>query len=320
MSHFIAIDIGGTQMRAGCYQADSHTPSKLDRISTQFPGSTPLDRLVDLVSVVWPEDNNVAAIGLAAPGPVDPYAGVLREAPNIPGWFDVPLKAYLEEIFHIPVALGNDANLAALGEWKFGAGIGHHDLVYLTVSTGIGGGVIINDRLLLGQKGLAAELGHITILPGGPMCGCGHRGHLEAIASGPAMARWVEEELAKGAISIIPGDIRVTAKMVGEAAREGDLLAITALQRTGTFVGIAVANYVNIFNPSIVIIGGGVSRSGDIFMETVGKTMEESVFNPYYLENLTLVPAALGDSAGLMGALALAHEFYKNTMQQDCLE
>jgi len=152
------------------------------------------------------------------------------------------------------------------------------------------------------------------------MCGCGHRGHLEAVASGPAMARWVEEELVNGAASIIPGDIRVTAKMVGEAAREGDLLAITALQRTGTFVGIAVANYVNIFNPSIVIIGGGVSRSGDIFMETVGKTMEESVFNPYYLENLTLVPAALGDSAGLMGALALAHEFYKNTMQQDCLE
>lgn len=320
MSHFIAIDIGGTQMRAGCYQADSRTPNKLDRISTQYPGSTPLDRLVYLVSVVWPEDNNVAAIGLAAPGPVDPYAGVLREAPNIPGWFDVPLKTYLEEIYHVPVALGNDANLAALGEWKFGAGIGHHDLIYLTVSTGIGGGVIINDKLLLGQKGLAAELGHVTILPGGPMCGCGHRGHLEAVASGPAMARWVEEQLANGVASTIPDDIRVTAKMVGEAAQQGDSLAITALQRTGTFIGIAVANFVNIFNPSIVIIGGGVSRSGDLFMETVRKTMEESVFNPYYLENLTLVPAALGDSAGLMGALALAHELYKNTMQLDCLE
>lgn len=307
-------------MRAGSYQADNRTPNKIHRISTQHPGSTPLDRLVELVSSVWPEDNDVTAIGVAAPGPVDPYEGILRKAPNIPGWLDVPLKRHLEDNFHTPVVLGNDANLAALGEWKYGAGIGHHHLVYLTISTGIGGGVIMDDRLLLGQRGLAAEMGHITVLPDGPLCGCGHRGHLEALASGPAMARWVEGELAKGKHSILPPGGPITAKMIAEAAREGDPLAVTALKRTGTFIGRAVADFINIFNPSIVILGGGVSRSGHLFMDTVQKTMEENVFNAYYLENLTLASAALGDSAGLMGALALAHEHYERTLQQGCLE
>ena len=183
MSYHIAADVGGTQLRAACYATDSLKPFQVKRIATQVVGSTPLERLKTLIASVWPENQGVDAIGIAAPGPLDSNEGVVMAAPNIPGWVDLPLRKHLEDRFQIPVVVGNDANLAAVGEWKYGAGKGHHHLVYLTVSTGIGGGVIIDDRLLLGDRGLAAELGHVTVLHDGPLCGCGQRGHLEAIAS-----------------------------------------------------------------------------------------------------------------------------------------
>jgi glucokinase len=218
------------------------------------------------------------------------------------------LKKLLQEQFKVPVAIGNDANLAALGEWRFGAGIGHHHLVYLTVSTGIGGGVIIDDQLLLGIRGLAAELGHVTVIPDGPLCSCGQRGHLEAVSSGPAIARWVEQELNQGIPSSLPVNRPITAKDVSKAASEGDELARAALARGGTFLGTAIADYLHIFNPTIVIIGGGVSRSGEAFFGPVRTAMDEHVISKKYLDNLTLTTAALGDDVGLMGALALAQK------------
>jgi glucokinase len=307
MSHYIAVDVGGTQIRAACYAPDSLTPIRIDRTSTRHPSETPLERLTELVASIWPEKGSVAAIGVAAPGPLDPFAGVIREAPNIPGWIDVPLRSHIEQRFGVPVALGNDANLAALGEWTYGAGQGHHHLVYITVSTGIGGGVIIDDRLLLGLNGLAAELGHVTILPDGPLCGCGARGHLEALSSGTGIARWVEEQLSQGARSSLPCGQPVTAKLVGVAAQAGDALAIAAIERAGSYLGLALANYLHIFNPSIIIIGGGVSQLGPLLLDPLWAAIEKHTLSPYYLEHLTLARAALGDAAGLIGALALAH-------------
>ena len=302
----IAVDIGGTQLRAACYSTGSLTPLALKKVPTRDPHATPLERLKALIASVWPEEGNVKAIGAAAPGPLDPFHGIVLEAPNIPGWVNLPLRKELEERFQVPVTLGNDANLAALGEWEYGAGRGHHHLVYLTISTGIGGGVIIDDRLLLGQRGLAAELGHITVLPGGPLCACGHRGHLEAVASGTAIARWVQDEMAHGAVSSLPANQPLTAKRIAQAAQAGDELAIAALRRAGDFVGQATADFLHIFNPSIVIIGGGVSRSGSFFMDPLRQSLQEHVLTPQYLENFQLSVAALGDEAGLMGALALA--------------
>ncbi len=313
MSTYIAVDIGGTQIRAGLYSHENLTPVTLERVSTRHPTSTPLERLIDLIATIWPKNNRVAAIGAAAPGPIDPRQGIIREAPNIQGWVNIPLRKHLEDRFHVPVALGNDANLAALGEWKYGAAKGHHDLLYLTISTGIGGGVIIDDRLLVGANGLAAELGHVTVLPGGPLCGCGLHGHLEALASGPGMARWVEQELQRGAVStLIPGP-GLTAKAIGIAASKGDSLAIAALARSGTFIGRAVADYLHIFNPSIVIIGGGVSQTGSLLLDPMRQSMQDNVISPYYTENLILTTAALGDEAGLMGALALARNLAEVT-------
>ncbi|HEX7974153.1 MAG TPA: ROK family protein [Anaerolineales bacterium] len=306
MSQHIAVDIGGTQLRAASYASDSLTPLKLARTSTRDPHLTPLERLQDLIASIWPEDKEVAAIGVAAPGPIDPYHGVIYAAPNIPGWNNMPLRQILEDSFHVPVVLGNDANLAALGEWQYGAGQGHHYLVFLTVSTGIGGGVIVDDRLLLGSRGLATELGHITVLPGGPLCGCGQSGHLEALASGTAIARWVREELARGMESTLPLHENLTGRMISQAAEKGDALARAALERAGTFIGIAVADFLHIFNPSVVIIGGGVARSGPLLMDPLAAAMKAHALNPQYYADLTLTTAALGDEAGLLGALALA--------------
>ncbi len=306
MGYTIAVDVGGTQIRAALYPPDSIVPIKIERTNTRHPTSTPLEQIFKAVELVWPDHKDVLAIGIAAPGPLDPFDGVIREAPNIPGWIDMPLRQRLEDHFHVPVTLGNDANLAALGEWQFGAGQGHHHLIYITVSTGIGGGVICDDRLLLGVNGLAAELGHVTILPDGPMCGCGQPGHLEAISAGPAIARWAEEQLCKGIPTRLPCNQPLTAKIVGEAALAGDPLAISAVERAAYYLGMALANYLHIFNPTILIIGGGVSQLGSLLMNPLRAAIEKFTLSRYYLEHLTLTRAALGDEAGLIGALALA--------------
>jgi glucokinase len=306
MTHFIAVDIGGTQIRAACYPEDQQIPKTIKRISTQGADSTPLERLVHLLESIWP-DGEVGGVGVAAPGPLDPFRGVVIQAPNIAGWSNLPLQQHLEERFKAPVALGNDANLAALGEWKYGAGQGFHNLIYITVSTGIGGGVIVDDRLLLGEHGLAAELGHVTILPDGPICSCGQPGHVEALASGPALARWAQQEIAGGAASLLPAGKHLTAKDIGSAAKQGDPVAIAALARAGHYLGLAMANYCQIFNPSVIIFGGGVSQTGYLLFDPLKEALRKYIMSPDYLENLTITTAALGDEVGLMGALALAH-------------
>jgi len=302
---FIVADVGGTHIRVARFPVQSQKPTVVKRINTVGPDS-PHDRLLNLIAKVIPNNEEIAAITVAAPGPLDPFAGMVYEAPNIPSWVNLPLRKLIEDQFHVPVAIGNDANLAALGEWRFGAGIGHRSLIYITVSTGIGGGVIIENQLLLGERGLAAELGHITIIPDGPLCGCGQRGHLEAVAAGPAIASWMEQEISQGIPSSLSDRKPITAKDVAEAANQGDELAKAAIARSATYVGTAVADFLHIFNPTLVIIGGGVSQSGEDFLNPLRTAMNEHVMSKHYLDNLTLTISALGDDVGLMGALALA--------------
>lgn len=305
MDVYFAIDIGGTQLRAGLYPANSTTPIAMKKISTRGRESA-VDRLISLISELWPaEGYTVRGIGADAPGPLDSKTGVIYKAPNIPAWKNLPLRQILEDHFHVPVILGNDANLAALGEWRFGAGQGHHDLIYFTISTGIGGGVISSDQLLLGARGLAAELGHVTIMDGGSLCGCGQRGHLEAVSSGTGIAKYVNEQLSQGRASSLPKDPPVTARQVSEAATNGDALAVEAMQRAGHYMGVAIANYLHIFNPTIVILGGGVTHSGPIFFDPLHAALKSHVLSSMYLQDLVITRAALGDDAGLMGSLAL---------------
>jgi len=306
MSTTIAVDVGGTQLRVALYEGDEGIPYQQARIPTRSSRGAAIDRLIELIASLWPAGRQVKAIGIAAPGPVNHKAGIIYAAPNIPGWIRLPLRTILQERFGVPVFVGNDANLALLGEWRFGAGQGHHNLLYMTISTGIGGGVISDDRLILGESGLATEVGHVTILPDGPLCSCGKRGHLEALASGTAIANYVTAELSKGRHSSLSDQPALTAKDISKAARAGDPLALEAFARAGKFLGLGITNYLHIFNPSIVILGGGVSQSLSMFRETMDRTIRESVMSPEFIHNLTITTAALGDGAGLLGAFTLA--------------
>jgi glucokinase len=304
MSIIIAVDIGGTQIRAAAYRRGSLEPSEMRRTPTR--GDEPaFERMCALIQSIWPEHEAVEKIVVASPGPSNPETGVIFSAPNIPGWENFPIGPELEKRFGVPVRIGNDANLAALGEWRFGAGQGHHHLLYLTISTGIGGGVITDGRLLLGVNGLAAEIGHVTVLPDGPLCGCGQRGHLEALASGPAITRYVQEQIAGGAASSLKEHQKLSARDISAAAEQGDELAIQALAQAGTYIGQALASFLHLFNPSVVIFGGGVSFSGKFLLEPVKASLQKHVMDKTYLRDLKIANAALGDNAGLMGALAL---------------
>jgi glucokinase len=305
MSHTIAVDIGGTHIRVAVYQPDSITPVAHQRTRSLAMEPGVYDRLEHAIESVWPRDQ-VHAIGIASPGPLDPHTGTILATPNIPEWQNFPLTARLSKHFNVPAYLDNDANMAGLAEWQFGAGKGHENLVYLTISTGIGGGVISQGCLLQGFHGMGAELGHMIIDPNGPLCGCGQRGHIESFSSGPSIARYVKEELLAGEKSSLQGEAVITAAQIADAARAGDALAISAFGRAGHYLGIAVANYLAIFDPSVLIFGGGVSQVGELLFKPFEESLRKHTFHPHYLDNLVITRAALGDDAGLLGALALA--------------
>ena len=305
MSLTVAIDIGGTHIRVAVYNSNSTAPIAHQRTRSLANEPGVYGRLVQAIEAIWPKEK-VDAIGIASPGPLDPYTGTILATPNIPEWQNFPLATKLCEHFDVPVYLDNDANMAGLAEWQFGAGQGHHDVVYITISTGIGGGVIMGDRLLQGYHGMAAELGHMLIDPEGPLCGCGHHGHIESFSSGPSIGRYVNEQINRGEKSSLQAHPDLSASQIAKAAREGDRLAISAFKRAGSYLGIAVANYLAIFDPSILIFGGGVSQVGDLLFKPLEESLREHTFHPHYLDDLVITKAALGDDAGLLGALALA--------------
>lgn len=305
MGLIIAIDIGGTQLRVAVYARDSTEPIRVERTATRGMEDGVFERLTGLIGSIWPTES-VDAISVAAPGPSDPFTGMIITTPNIPAWKNYPLADKLEKIYKVPTFLGNDANMAVLAEWKHGAGQGHHDVVYLTISTGIGGGVISGDQLIEGAHGIATELGHCTVLTDGPLCSCGCRGHLEAVASGPAIAGYVRDQIAKGRESIMRAGMPFGAREVAEAARKGDSLAIESFNRAGGFLGQAIADFLHIFNPSIVILGGGVSQSGDLIIDPIKESLKKHVMSQSYLDGLELATVKLGDGAGLLGSLVQA--------------
>lgn len=305
MSLTAAVDIGGTHIRVAMYEPDSTTPVSHHRTRSQANEPGVFDRLVQAIESVWQKDR-VKAIGIASPGPLDPHTGTILATPNIPQWKNFPLAPNLSKHFGVPVYLDNDANMAGLGEWQYGAGKGHHNLVYITISTGIGGGVISHDRLLQGFHGMAAELGHMIIDPKGPPCGCGYHGHVESFSSGTAIARYVNEQITAGTKSMLQAHPSLNTAQVADAARDGDPLAISAFKRAGHYLGIAMANYLAIFDPSILIFGGGVSQVGDLLFKPFEESLHNHTFHPHYLDDLVITKAALGDNAGLMGALAWA--------------
>jgi glucokinase len=250
----------------------------------------------------------VVGLGICAPGPLDPLAGVAIAPPTLEGWKDVPLAAILEHQLGLPVRLENDANAAALGEWRFGAGRGTANMVFVTVSTGIGGGVIADGHLLHGRRGLAGEIGHMTIAAESPLSLFGGApGAWEALASGTALGREATLRAQSGpdgaALRERAGTGPVSARHVAEAAREGDALALRLLDDEARLLGIGFVNLLHLYAPEVLVIGGGLSAVLDLIRPTIERTISERALIAY--RDVPVVAAALGRQAGLVGAASL---------------
>ncbi|MBI4493248.1 MAG: ROK family protein [Chloroflexi bacterium] len=302
----LAVDLGGTRFRVGLVHAGGRVVYRSSHATQAEEGP---DRVIERVVAALREAQThlhagqfARGVGVAAPGPLDPGSGVVFSAPNMPGWKDVPLKALLEQALGLHAVVGNDANLAALGEARFGAGRGHAHLVYLTISTGVGSGILVDGKLLVGSQGLAGEAGHTTIALDGPACKCGNRGCLETLASGTAIANRARELLAQGRPSLLSAQqSRLTAQTVGAAAQQGDPLAREVLLGAARALGAGIVNLVHLFNPTLVILGGGVTQAGDLWWEAVRGTVDQCAM-PAFRRNLRVVAAVLGDDMGLLGA------------------
>ncbi len=307
----ISVDLGGTQIRAARYLAGGMQELRVALPTGAEDGpEAVLQRIRSAIQQVWPSDERVAAIGIGAPGPVDYKHGVVRFAPNIPGFVDVALRDRLVEAFDVPVFVGNDADVAALGEHRFGAGQGVSSMIYLTISTGVGGGIIIDNKLFSGGNGMGGEIGHMVMDVNGVRCGCGNRGCLETLASGTAIARMARERLEAGATSMlhemVGGDwSRITAKEVSLAAQQGDALSVELFELAGTYLGAAIVSLMYVINPALFVLGGSVTQAGELLFAPMRREIEDRA-PAIYRERTRLTTAALGADVGLWGALALA--------------
>lgn len=251
---------------------------------------------------------NVLAIGVGVPGPVVSEAGAVSAPPIMPGWDHFPIRDHLQELWGVSVALNNDAELGALGEWAYGAGRGSNHLAYIKVGTGVGSGLLLDGQVYRGATGCAGEIGHITIQENGPLCSCGSYGCLEALAGGRAIARKAREAVLSGKrtqLATIDPIEAISARDVAEAARLGDLVAQQIVTTAGGYLGIAIADLVNLFNPSLVVIGGGVAQIGDLLLEPIRRVVRERSLRPA-AQTARITAAVLGRRSSSMGAIVQA--------------
>lgn len=312
---FVGIDLGGTKISTALVGENGEIVAHDYRETRAGKGAEAvIGRMLDAARSVMAQAEvapaQVAAVGIGAPGPLDFQAGVVVSPPNLPGWDHVPLKQLIEDALGIETFLENDANAAALGEHRFGAGRGTAHMIYVTVGTGIGGGLILDGELYHGAGGMAGEIGHMTTMPYGPHCGCGNPGCLEALASGTAIAREARERVGRGVPTRISdlseGDLeRITAKLVVKAADQGDVEAQTILAEAMNFLGIGMASLVNLFNPELIVIGGGLTNIGEVLFGPVRRAIARHAFRAP-AEAVRVVRAELGDNVGVLGAVAMA--------------
>jgi len=318
----LALDFGGTKHTAavispGQRQWQAHqrafSPPNAD-------ASTDLKIMTSLAHEVLAGEKPTA-IGVSFGGPVDFTTGTVRLSHHVPGWENIELQRLLESEFGATASVDNDANVAALGEHRFGAGQGYNSLLYITVSTGVGGGWILNGQPWRGAGGMAGEIGHTVVDPNGPMCLCGKRGCVERLASGPYIAQqvkeWLQAEPNQGQVlrTLVKDNLEdITAQLVSQAAAQGDNLASQALEQAGWALGVAIGNTANLINPQRFVLGGGVTKAGERFWEVVRRVARETALPEVEFE---IVPATLGDDAPLWGAVALADNlllsYSKNT-------
>ena len=314
--HVVGIDIGGTKLATVVADNTGHILNKVRKPTLSDRGPEyALQLLFDMVRETVElsdlEQEAISAIGVSCGGPLDTKTGIVYSPPNLPGWDALPLKAQLESEFHIPVTIENDANASALAEYRFGGGRGYSAVLYMTMSTGIGGGIVIDGQVYHGANDSAGEVGHQILLPDGPSCGCGKRGCLEALCSGPAIARRAQAAVRNNSTSaamllnLVNGRIEdVRSEHVLEAARQGDVLALQLVEETAYYMGWGIANLVNVLNPDIVLLGTIAIAAGDLLLDPIRKTVSEfAMTRP--AEAVKIAPAQLGDKLGDLAAIAL---------------
>jgi glucokinase len=317
MTLILALDFGGTKLAAALVNIGSRKWLRYERRLSPVGAnaSTDLEIMRSLIYSLL-EEAKPAAIGVSFGGPVDASTGTVRLSHHVAGWENIPLKGLLEDEFGVSVGVDNDANVAALGEHRFGAGQGYDSLFYITVSTGVGGGWILNGQPWRGAGGMAGEIGHIVVDPAGPVCLCGKRGCVERLASGPYMAQNVREILEnepqrRGGLrdgeilrGLVGDDLSLlTGQLVSEAAAAGDDLAKEVLHKAAWALGVGIGNVANLMNPQRFVLGGGVTKAGEDFWRVVRQVAWETALPEVDFE---IVPAVLGDDAPLWGAVAIA--------------
>ena len=317
--HVVGIDIGGTKLATVVADKTGHILGKVRKPTHSEKGpeyaiGLLFDMVREVVSQVGLEQTSISAIGVSCGGPLDTKTGIVYSPPNLPGWDALPLKALLESEFQVPVIIENDANASALAEFRFGGGRGYSAVLYMTMSTGIGGGIVIDGQVYHGANDSAGEVGHQILLPNGPRCGCGKRGCLEALCSGPAIARRAQAALQKqrkggksptALLTFTDGRIEaIKSEHVLAAARTGDALALELVQETAYYMGWGIANLVNILNPDIVLLGTIAVAAGDLLLDPIRETVSKfAMTRP--AEAVHIAPAQLGDALGDLAAVAL---------------
>ncbi len=315
--YFVGVDVGGTKVAAGLVSSAGEITH---RIRVPMPAADAAAGLAAVTSAIdsvraaaKPESGAlICGIGICAPGPLDPRTGIVINPPNLPGWRNFPLVDLVSKAYRVPVRVDNDGNAAALAEALWGAGRGYRNVFCATIGTGIGTGIVFDGRIYHGRTGAAAEGGHVTIDYRGPRCRCGKLGCIEALASGPAIARRAFEKIAAGNSSAILKDAgghldRITGEMVGRAYGAGDLLAKEILTETAMFLTVWLGNIVDLIEPDVMIVGGGAASMLQPFLGEIRDRLPTWCVNSHCQE-IPLVTAYYGADAGLAGGAALCRE------------
>lgn len=312
----LAVDLGGTQIRAALVSPDHAVHARRAVPTDDGEG---VDAVLARIVAVAGEVREMAAssglpnpigVSISAPGPLDPWRGVVLMAPNLSGWRNVEIAPRVHEALGLPSFLERDTNVAVVGEWRYGAARGTRNAIYITVSTGIGGGIIVDGRSLVGADGTAGEVGHMTVELDGPACGCGGIGHVEAIASGTAMARDGTALVASNPTGVLAGlaaGADVTAELVARAADAGDAGCAAILERAWVAIGALCASLLNIFDPEVIVIGGSIAEHRPRLFEVARAEARRRVL-PVLLDRIRLEPAALGGDVSLIGGLPIVND------------
>ena len=303
----IGVDLGGTRLRAGRLDTQLNFIERTEMLTNADEGlDATLGRIKEIIHEVLPEDmSTLKGIGISVPGPCNPETGVVVAPPNLPGWKDVPLSQILNDEFGVPIYLGNDANVAAVAEVAVGSAQGYDYVIYITVSTGIGTGIINDGRLILGKTGIGNEAGHMMMLVDGEKLST-----LEKEAAGPALVRQARARIEAGESSVLSemvnGDLsKIDGKMIGEAVDAGDELAIKIAKRGGKIVGLGVVNLLHIFNPEVVVIGGGVSYIGDMWFDEVRAAVKANTIDDDYWKDTPIIPSEISEDVSILGSATL---------------